>query len=440
MRYFIIFYFLFTVLYGADSNTQIYVDSRKGNVYVYLNGRLVKTQSLLAEDYREAVIGNTLDQFLNLPELKANEDKSLPIPVKIAGFKHVNQIGGTCNEASYREWAVYFAGDLLAECPPLKDVGLFNTAVMQDTFNVSHENTLAKAKIGRDGRVSYSGSIDKSKNRANGEELIKWLKKYMRIDVLYHQHLNYLPIIERLEQGQPLPTARYSRRKVLKRGAYTHMITKQLLLGNGIVAYCDLKGGGGHALNLFGTDGNQVYVSTWGSVYKGDFPEFGNFEFFDHASVLIPRRATDGSVILDLETHIGGRGAAEALPVVISEEVNGPGNIFPLVTLAELKKNPEKFKNKQIYLYANMTELAIAGFRIKYRVADSSRGRFYSQERLLEGFKKKVVAELPGKNEDSINKERKYVLRGVLRYNPQAHPTFALQTEFINCVILDVNL
>ena len=436
MRY-LLFIIIFTVsVKAADSNTQIFVDSRHGYAYVYIDGKLCQQQNILEKDYRDAVITNTLDSYWNIPEIKVNPDNTIPIPVKVAGFKHVNQIGGTCNEASYREWAVYFSGDLFSECLPLKDVGLFNTAVMKDTFRVSHENTLAKAKITKNGKVIYNGAIDKSKNRANKSQLVRWFKKYMNIDVLYHQHMAYFPTIAKIKPGDAMPRSYSTGSKKVKDEKYTHLFTQQLLLGNGIVAYCDIKGGGGHALNFFGTHGNQVYVSTWGNVYKGEFPEFGKFEFVNHASVLIPTRSVSGKVITGLEEHINDLGAAEVLVEDRSETV-APDESRPLVTYADLYKNPEKYKNKEVYLYASMDDLEIKGFRIFYRPL-SKTGVSTGQERLLVKFKNNLINELPGKNEVFLHSKRYYILKGYFKYDPQAHSTFPLQTKFVNCVIMDL--
>jgi hypothetical protein len=434
MRFLLLLVFCFS-LYGADSNTQIYVDSRQGSVYLYLNGKLIKTQNILTKEYRLAVANNTLDVFWNVPEIKANADGTLPIPIKVAGFKHVNQIGGTCNEASYREWCVYFAGELLPECPALKDVGLFNTAVMQNKFTVSHANTLARARVGRDGIVDYSGSIDSSRNRASGTQLMSWLKKYMNISMMYHNRLSLLPQIARLRQGQGFPVSRgYAASKLLKPGNYTHLITQQLLLGHGLVAYCKLKSGGRHALNLFGTDGKDVYVSTWGRVYKGEFPRFEIFSFYDHISVLLPRRSEQGEVTTGLAGHIGAVGAAELFP--IRGNNNSVDYEIPFITFNELRENPAKYKNKEIFLYGNLDKMRQQGFRVEF--AKKEYALSSDQYEKYMRFKNNIKNEFIGIYEEILLKSRRDIMKGIFRYDPQAHSTFMLQTYFKNCVILDV--
>jgi hypothetical protein len=279
----IVFLFLFVCslgLFGDGAKplknktklSRININSRLGYISIFVGDRLVVRHSILDRKYQAAVKAGNLDRFFKLPELSLDRDGNYQLPIKIVNFPHLSQIEGTCFEATVREWAIYFSGDLAADAPCLWDIGLFNTAVKKKIFNVSYSNALAKLKINKDGKVKYAGNVDKDINRATFKELQTWLKKYLNIK---------------------FELFRFPAKKRGKKYTLPYIVSTNLLLGRGVVVLTK-----SHAMNAFGSNGENIFISSWGEEYLVKRPpRNAGGRFVEEYLLLIPARDNMGSVM-----------------------------------------------------------------------------------------------------------------------------------------------
>lgn len=256
--------------------SRININLRLGYISVFIGDRLVVRQTITDPRYRAAVMKGRLDSFFKLPELSLDRDGNYQLPIKIVNFPHFPQIEGTCFEASAREWAIYFSGDIAADAPCLWDVGLFNTAVKKGVFNVSYSNALVKVKISRDGSVKYSGNIDSDINRATFKELHDWLKKYL---------------------GVKFESFRFKSRKNARKFNLPALVSRNLLLGNGVIVFSQ-----SHAMNAFGTYGEYLFISSWGKDFLVKRPpKNSGSHFLEEFVLFLPNRDKSGVVITPIE-------------------------------------------------------------------------------------------------------------------------------------------
>lgn len=411
-------------------NTQILIDSRIGYAFYYKNGRLVQKQSLIDEEYRKAVRESKLDIFWNAPELKVDRSLTIPVPVKITGFRNLNGTAENFREAGFREWAAYFAGQLYSDCLPFKSYHFFNTAIVKDKFDLEPSDIPFKATIDRGGSIE----LKRKRNRENLKhasltDTKAWLKKFMKLEMmLWGSYRNGLSFVA-LEPGETIPSgSQYSGAEFLTSSAGVQVLTKNLLLGNGIVARCKVSGGS-TTVNIFGTHGQQVYLSNWGRVYKGVMPKFGDFRFYNTLCLITPTRDELGKAVTGLEKSIAG---GEAMPVLgeVEEKVEIPS--VPVVTAKQIFANPQSFNGKQVLIIDKIDNTFTADV-----VIDDLEVKLKTGHVIIAKGQSTIANRNFYYEESELKKVREYLILGTVVHEPNRHELKKHQVRVLEAVILD---
>ena len=344
MRGFYILLFL-TFFVKADSNNQIYVDSKLGIVTYYKNGRAAKIQNLTDKNYRDAVLKNELHIFWNFPELKTDVNQTFPLPVRVAGFKPMGYRFYSTSTGAYKEWAAYFAGDLTESISSLNGDALFAEVVRRNSLQAKFSDEAYSLATGLHGALTYKLNSKYSTN-VNEEYLSAWFKKFYNIRLGYGFRVKDSLFVADLVPGEEVASLPSTYRS-LQNKFDIHYLTKHLLLGHGLTLTSRHRM---NKVNIVGTDSLMVYAISKMDLYKGELYSVDALEFKDNLMVYVPLRDSTGKVRTNLRESLN-----VAMPAARQQGVdNSLLSSSYVVTVSDLKKTPLKYQDKEVLLIGKL--------------------------------------------------------------------------------------